>query len=321
MAGYPWVYRLGLVVAGLTLLLVIPLNAVPVQASADESTVAERIGRDLQLIHAGEWEKLPPLDMGRLWARLASDYEEAGEFPKSESAYNHAIELLGKPPNAILEYAALLDNLGLLYLVEGNFDAAETCRLRSYALREKTGDGLAIARGKWMLAEVDLARSRFKEAQKKASEAYAAMVSLNDPFVGERVSTLILLSNASCKTNRCDLGVESGREAKRQALAELPADHLLLGEALIALGYAEWKARLNNDAGQDLQEGVRILRKRTMPGHAHLLIALKVYNDYLKDMHRAAEADEIAKEFKELRSKPVTACVGCTISVYGLVGR
>jgi tetratricopeptide (TPR) repeat protein len=291
------------------------------QASAGESTLAERIGSDLQLIHAGEFEKLPPLDMGRFWARLASDYEQAGEFAKSESAYNRTLELLDKAPNAILEYAATLDNLGLLYLVEGNFDAAEVCRERSYAIREKTGDVLAIARGKWMLAEIDVAKKRFKEAQKRASEAYAAMVAQNDPFVSERVTTLTLLSFASCKNNKCALGVEVGREAKRQAIAELPVDHFLLGQALIALGYAEWKTGLKDEAGEDLREGVRILRERVTPGHSFLLAALKIYSDYLKDVHRAAEADEIAKEEKALRSKPTLTCANCTVSVYGLFGR
>jgi tetratricopeptide (TPR) repeat protein len=291
------------------------------QASVGESTLAEKIGRDLQLIHAGEAEKLPPLDMGRFWARLASDYEQAGEFAKSESAYNRTLELLDKVPNAILEYAATLDNLGLLYLVEGNFDAAEVCRKRSYAIREKTGDVLAIARGALMLAEVDVARNRFEEAQKRASEAYAAMVAQNDQFVSERVATLTVLSFASCKNNQCALGVESGREAKRQALTELPADHFLLGGALIALGYAEWKTGLKDEAGEELQEGVRILRESVTQGPSNLLIALNVYSDYLKDVHRAAEADEISKEEKALRSKPTHTCANCTVSVYGLFGR
>ena len=321
MAWYPLVYRIGLALVGLTLLFGSTRHAIALQASAGESTLAEKIGRDLQVIHAGEFQKLPPLGMGRLWARLASDYEQAGEFAKSESAYNRTLELLDKAPNAILEYAAALDNLGRLYLAEGNFDAAEVCRKRSYAIREKTGDVLAIARGKWTLAEVDMAKNRFKEAQKRASEAYAAMVAQNDPFVSERVSTLTLLSIASCKNNQCALGLESGREAKRLALAELPVDHFMLGEALIWLGYAEWKTGLKDEAGEDLREGVRIQRERVTPGHPYLLHALTVYSDYLKDVHRAAEADEIAKEEKALRSKPTLTCANCTVSVYGLLGR
>ncbi len=321
MAWYLWVYRLVSVLAGGTLLLGMTARAIPLQTSEEAATREEQIGRDLQLIHAAEWEKLASLDMGRLWARLASDYLKAGEFTKSESAYNRALEFLNKAPNAILEYAATLDNLGLFYLVVGNLDAAQACRGRSYAIREKTGDELAIARGKWMLAEVDAANHRFKEAQKKATEAYAAMVARNNPFVSERVSTLTLLSFASCKNDQCAMGVESGREAKRQALAELPPDHLLLGEALVALGYAEWKTGLKDEPGEDLREGVRILRKHAIPGSTYLLSALTVYGDYLKDMHRSAEAEEISMEEKALRSTPSYRCSHCTVSVYGLFGR
>lgn len=321
MARHPWSCRLLLVVVGLTLPFGLTLHTMAVQSSADELTLPKRFERDLELIRAAEWEKLPPLDVGRLWTRLASDYERAGEFAKGEAAYNRALELLDKAPNAILEYATALDNLGLLYLVNGNFDAAEKCRMHSYAIREKSGDGLEIARGKWMLAEVDVARKRYKDAQKKASEAYAAMVALHDPFVSELVSTLTLLSSVSCMNNECALGVESGREAKRLALAELPIDHFLLGEALIALGYAEWKTSLEDDPGEDLREGVRILRKRARPGHPYLLTALQIYGDYLKAAHYVAEADEIAKEVKALRNKPAHNCGNCTVSVYGLVGR
>jgi hypothetical protein len=275
----------------------------------------------MQLIHAAEYERLGPLDMGRLWGHLAVDSEEAGEFAKSEAAYNRALEFLGRAPQGALEYSAALDNLGSLYLSEANFDAAEACRKRSYALREKSGDGLAIARGKWMLGEVDLAKRRYKDAQKKASEAYAAMVALKDPLVNEMVSALTLLSYTSCRNNQCASGVESGREAKRLALAALPVDDMLLGEALMALGYAEWKTGMKEVPEEDLREGVRILRKRVSPGHPYLLGALVIYSDYLKEEHRGAEAEELAKEEESLRGKLPNACGSCTVSVQSLRAR
>ncbi len=321
MAWNAWFYRLGLGLAGLALLSGPALCASASQEGAFEQTRAERIARDVQLIHAAEHERLGPLDMGRLWGRLAVHFEEAGEFAKSEAAYNRALGFLEQAPHGVLEYSAALDNLGSLYLSEGNFDAAETCRKRSYALREKSGDGLSIARGKWMLAEVDLAKKRYKDAQKKTSEAYEAMVALKNPLVNEIVSTLTLLSSSSCRNDQCALGVESGQEAKRLALAVLPADDVLLGEALIALGYAEWKSGMKDVPDEDLREGVRILRKRPSPGHPYLLGALTVYRNYLREEHRAAEADAIAKEEESLRGTLANACSSCTVSVHSLRAR
>ena len=317
MGWYAWFCRLGLGLAVLVLVFGLTLGASALQESAAESR-AERIARDLQLIHAAEYERQGPLGMGRLWAKLASDYEDSGEWAKGEAAYNRALQILEEAPEGILEYSAALDNLGSLYLSQGNLDAAEACRKRSYALREKSGDALAIARGKWMLAEIDLGRQRFRDAQKKASEAYATMVALNDPLVRERVATLAMLSYVDCKINQCALGVEAGREAKRLALAGLPVDDLLLGETLMALGYAEWKAGMKDGPDEDMREGVRILRERATPGHPYLLAALTLYSDYLRGSNRTAEAEALIKEKESARVGSANACSNCTVSVQSL---
>ncbi|HEX7157929.1 MAG TPA: tetratricopeptide repeat protein [Edaphobacter sp.] len=322
MAWYTWLCRLGLGLAGLALLFALTMRS---RAQEEpELTLPEQIARDQQLIRAAEAEKLPALDKGRLWAQLGVHDEEAAEFVKSEEAYNRALAILENLPGAALEYAAALDNLGSLYLSEGNFDAAEKCRERAYTVREKSGDELAIARGKWMLAEVDMGKKKFKEAQRKAAEAYATMVALKDPKVSDRVSTLTLLSYASCRNNQCALGLESAREARALALRELPADHMLLGEALMALGYTQWKAGtpLEPDGPDEvMREGIRILRERATPGHPYVLGALTMYANYLRDVHRVAEANEIAEEEKALKSRTPNECANCTVSVYGLRAR
>jgi len=320
MAWYTWLCRLGLGLAGLTLLFVLTLRARAWQ-DAPEMTLTEQIARDVQLIHAAEAEKLPELDMGRLWAQLGAHDEEAAEFTKSEEAYNRALAILENLPGAALEYAATLDNLGSLYLSEGNFDAAEKCRERAYRIREQSGDGLAIARGKWMLAEVDMGRKRFKDAQRKASEAYAAMIALKDPRITDRISILTLLAYASCRNNQCTLGLESAREARALALRELPPDDIHLGKALMALGYAQWKAgTASQPDGPEgaMREGIRILRPRATPGHPYVLEALTMYANYLRDAHRVTEANQVVEEERALRSRVANVCSNCTVSVYGL---
>ena len=39
------------------------------------------------MVHAGERARLEPLKLGRLWAHIATEYEDEAEFPKSEDAY------------------------------------------------------------------------------------------------------------------------------------------------------------------------------------------------------------------------------------------
>lgn len=321
MTWFPWLCRLCLGLAGLTLLFELTLRASGSQdvgAVAVPQTLQEQIASDKQLIHAAEWTGIEPRSMGRLWSRLATEYEDAGDFTNGEAAYNRALEFLQKAPNALIDYAATLDNMGSMYLAKGNYDAAETCRKRSYAIREKTGDGLEIARGRWLLSEVQLAKHNYKEAQKNAFEAFHEMVVLNDPSVIERVAALTIVTYASCMNHQCTLAIESGHEATALALAELPPDALLLGEARMAVGYAEWKAGVKNTPDEEMREGIRILRKCTTPGHPYLLGAMSQYSNYLKDVHRTVEANEIAEEEKKLKGTLPSSCANCTVSVHGL---
>jgi tetratricopeptide (TPR) repeat protein len=318
MTWFPWPCRLSFSLAGLTLLFELTLRAGGSQAAGAVSvpqTLQEQIANDKQLIHAAEWSGMDPLNMGRLWSRLGAEYEDAGDFTNGEAAYNRALEFLQKAPNATINYAATLDNLSSMYLAKGNFDAAKTCRRRSYAIREKTGDGLEIARGKWLLSEVELAKHNYREAQKDAFEAYHEMVALNDHNVIDRVAVLTVLTHASCMHHQCALAIESGHEAVALALAQLPPDALLLGEARMAVGYAEWKAGVKNNPDEEMREGIRILRKRTTPGHPYLLGAMTQYRNYLKDVHRTVEANEIAEEEKKLKGALPTSCANCTVSV------
>jgi tetratricopeptide (TPR) repeat protein len=281
----------------------------------------QRIAQDLDLTKVGERTGVEPLSLGRLWAHLAVDYEEAAEFAKAEAAYNRALQIFERTPDAAKDYAIALDNLGSLYLASHNDEAAEKCRRRALAAREGVGDRLEIARGKALLAEVYLARRKYKEAQQTAAEAYDAMVGAKDPDSSELVSTLITLTFSSSMHGQHAYAVERGREAESLALAALPADSLLTGEVRMALGYAEWKAGMADGPDEEMREGVRILRKWVTPGHPYLLGAMTQYRNYLKDAHRAAEAKEIAEEEKALMSNPPNTCANCTVSVYGLRAR
>ena len=75
----------------------------------------ERITQELGLIHAAEQEHLPDVQLGYLWARLASDYRDKADFSRSEDAYNRSLRLLKAAPEAKADYATVLDNLGILY--------------------------------------------------------------------------------------------------------------------------------------------------------------------------------------------------------------
>ncbi|WP_263366781.1 tetratricopeptide repeat protein [Edaphobacter bradus] len=281
-------------------------------------TLEQRVARENQLIRAGERSGLDPLNLGRLWGHLASDYEDEAEFEKAEAAYNHALQLFEHLPAGAKDYVVALGNLGSLYLLTHRNDEAMRCRKRALAAREAMGDKLEIARGKELLAEVYLAEHKYKEARQTAEEAYDSMVALKDSNSSELVATLITLTYSSCMRGQCAYAVDRGREAKSLALSAPEADSLPLGEARMALGYAEWKAGMKDDPDAEMREGIRILRRWMTPGHPYVLGAMRQYSKYLNETHRTVEAKEVAEEEKRMNTAQQYTCANCTVSVYGL---
>jgi tetratricopeptide (TPR) repeat protein len=307
--------------AGAVALLLCGMTAQALQVAPAGVSLEQRVAQDQDTIRAGEHEHMDPLKLGRLWAHLAVDYEDAAEFSKSENAYNRALKLFQATPEGAKDYAIALGNLGSLYLASGDFDAAERCRRQSMALREAAGDRLEIARGESHIAEVSLAKHHFKDAARESSMAYREMVEVKDSDASDLVSTLVTMTFASCMNKQCGEAVAHGREAVSLARESFPANSLPMGEAQMALGYAEWKTGLKDDADRDMREGIAALRAWMTPGHPYFLGAMRQYRLYLDQTHRKREAQQIAAEEKRFETAPANACSNCTISAYSLRAR
>ena len=277
----------------------------------------KKIAQDLQMVRAGEQSGMEPLKMGRLWAHLASDYEDGMQLAKSEDAFNHALRFLQGAPEAKIDYAIVVDNLGSMYVMAGNLEDAERCRRRSLAARELIGDRLEIARGKSHLAEVELGRHRFKDAEQESREAYDEMVALKDSDTGDLISVLVTLIYSECTHDGCVDGLEHARKASLLAIAAFATDSLPVGQTHLALGYAEWKAGVKDGPDEEMRAGIGIMKAQTSPGHPYVLSALEQYKAYLSAVHRAPEAKAVAREL-QVEGESRGACMSCTVSVYGL---
>ena|ERR1700758_2957190 len=154
-----------IVVSGMCIgLLTIAMARARASEVNGDSGLQEKIAQQTAKIRVGERSGVDGLTLGRMWDHLAEYCEDAGEFDKAESAYNHALQLLGQSPAMAKEYAAALDNLGSLYVAMHNNDAAEKARGHALAVLEATGDKVLIARGKSLLAEVYLSERKYKDA-------------------------------------------------------------------------------------------------------------------------------------------------------------
>ena len=285
------------------------------------TALRDRIVLELGTIQTGEQAKLSASNQGRLWAALASDYEADAELSKAEAAYNQALRLLHAAPDGAADYATVLDDLGSLYILMGDSDAAENTCKHSLAVREQLGNQLEIARGRTHLAESNMARHKFKDAQRESSRAYEALVALHDATSIDMATALITLSYANSEQGKGAIALASAEKALTIVRAALPADSQLTGEALMAFGTAKWKAGAKEGAEPEMRAGLDILRAGLPPGHPELIAALEQYRKFLRVIHRGQEAKRVAAEEARLATERSPGCKNCTVSVYGLRDR
>jgi tetratricopeptide (TPR) repeat protein len=232
----------------------------------------------------------PPIQIGKLWVELALTKHEQSQYTSAEAAYTHALALFEHDPAAARDYATTLSNLGALYYDTGRPDAAERMDLRSLDVAQRLGDTLRVGHAEGQLSQLYLQEHRLKkpaEYSLKASEDLS-----QTPDVVNRALALVIHTYATCEKH-CEEGLRSAQQAMEIVLGERTPNLIAIGQAYIARGFADQQTGATLKAGDDMRDGVRLLKQDLQPSDARLINALKLYREYLAANHRNAEAAEI----------------------------
>lgn len=278
-------------------------------AQSGNDTAGTRIARDRLAIEEARRLHLNNGQVARLWAELASDEEDLGQFDQAEAAYVHALELFEREPKMQAAYAVTLNNLGTLYMLTGRGDASLNCRKRAFSIVKKLGDSLQIALAESHLADAYLALGKNKEAEQHALVAAHDLSSLPNATNESKASALVAYAFASCLSGHCREGVAAARQAVLFVREASPGNSFALGKVHVALGYAEWRTGEREKAETDLRDGIRMLRMELSPSHPLLLNALEIYRHYLAEDHREVEAQRIADEEKTTKHQEFAATI------------
>lgn len=306
-----------------SLLMLVQL-AWPQAATQRPTALQERISGEIKLIEDTPRRSITNTQLGRLWARLASDYQDEVEVQLSEEAYSHALTLLQKDISAQSDYATALDNFGSLYLLTGRIKESENCRKRALAVREAIGDKPGVARIRAQLAIVLVNQHKFKDAEQQALTALQTMKEQDDPNLTDIAATLLPLSYARCMQDRCKEGLADANQAMTILRTTLPSDSLpagvawLVGSAWLTLGYSQWKTGATADAEISMQDSLHIFQNQPGVPDSVLLGALAQYSDFLKAMHRKTEAHKLSDEMSRLANEQTQRCGNCTVDVHAL---
>ncbi len=284
------------------------------QTQNQTQKLSDKIALARELIHIGERDQSSNAHQGYLWAQLAADYRDAGDFSQSEDAYNRSLQLFKTAPEAMANYATTLDNLGALYLTYGRIDA-RNCMLKALAIRQQLGDQTNIAISLQHLADLDVARRKFKDAESEASEAYQTLSAPGAHNGPATVSALLTLAFARCKQDACAQGIQDAEHAVDIARTTLRPDSVQFGITLVTLGFAQWKTGQPQQAETTMLSGLKIIKDQTAPGDPTLSYSLMQYRDYLHAMRRTPEVKEVDAELAAAAHQP---CNTCSVSVYSL---
>ncbi len=280
-------------------------------AQTQAPSTGDRITQDLKLIQAAELQHLSTDRIGYQWAVLATEYRKAGDFTASEAAYFKALTFLERSPSSTRNYAIALDNLSMLYLTYGRVDEAEKYNREAARIRNNLGFPLDEARSEQHMAEIDLARHKFKVVEDKASRALEVMVRFDDPEKQDMLSAFNALAFARCSRGACKQGMEDAQRSLNLARSAFGEDSEAMGHSLLAVGFAEWKLGKLDDADQTMRSSIRVLKAQESSRSRGVLFALIQYRDYLKDVHRNSDAENISRELSVAMQQqpPCTTCI------------
>jgi tetratricopeptide (TPR) repeat protein len=186
---------------------------------------------------------------------------------------------------------------------------------KALAIRQQLGDPTNIAVSLQHLADLDVARHKFKDAEAEAAEAYQTLSAPGSPSGPGTISALLTLSFARCKQDNCAQGRQDAEHALDIARSTLQPDSVQYGITLVTLGFAQWKTGQTHDAEIDMRDGLRIIRNQTAPGDPTLSYSLMQYRDYLQAMRRTPEAKQVDAQLAASAHQP---CTTCSVSVYSL---
>ena len=303
-------------VLALTLAAVVLACTAGIQAQASQDSAA-RIDTLRSRIKSATDQHAPDPQLGTLWLRLATQYQNQFELQQAEEAFTQALSLL-RSPTTQPALGDALEGLGSLYFQTGRTTEAENCLRRSLAIFETLGDQIRIAALHETLAMGLVFAHRFREGETESRRALDLLQTQAEPDPREVAAALVTHSYALCFQSRCRDALDDANRALTLAKAILPADSSQLAAVWMTLGFAQWKSGSLEEGGAAMREAIRIVHDRTgtppLLQRNSELVVLRQYTAYLKSTHRKPEAAQLETQIQQLQSQRPHACTNCTIN-------
>lgn len=259
--------------------------------------VYEAAARGAESTHASD------ATVAKIYARLASLYEDAAMYERAEADLKHAISLLRGNVEWRDQLAEDLNNLGLLHGETGRLHEAQKEELEALRIRESLGGGsLEIARSWNSLSGLYFKEHKYAISRDFAQRAMDEFSVNTQADVVDRITSRFYLSMAMCYTKDCPSAVPLLKDAVDMAKTAFKPNDYPVGEGKFLLGFAYWKSGDAARASESMQEGTAIMKEQLGPGHPTYLNALGQYARFLRENKREEDAKAIELQIRQAES-------------------
>lgn len=240
-----------------------------------------------------------PVSAGRVWSHLGSLYEDAGMYPQSEMAYQHALRLLKVPPVSAADLATALDGMGTLYMMWGDTQQAERAEQKALEIRETERLSADLPRSWYHLATLALREHRAERARVYAKLAVEQLGRVPGSNPDDQINAQFVFALSLCRLGRFPEAIATIENAMQLVRRVYRAEEFPTGFSSFLLGYAYWKAGDTARAGALMQAGSTVVEEQLGLEHPVSICIMTQYDRFLRSTHQKKAAHSIEELLKQ----------------------
>ncbi len=260
-------------------------------------------------------KSLDTVSTGKAWNILGLAYDDQGNFPLAQHAFEESLHILENLPDNIQDYAMALDDFGGLYVATGQFEVANKLRTKAFGLYEKVGDHAGIARASGDLAGTAFSQKEVERGSRYLERAVKEARLANDLGDDDRAAIASLRGWQAQLDGDFTMSVVRYGQALDLLRKRHGEEHPYTGWGYLLLGDAHAEAGQLTTALEEMRQGIAILDRTLSRQNPRYLVAEIAYSRVLDATGSHAEAAQIeaAAEplLKDIYRKQ---CAGCTVS-------
>jgi len=313
-----------------TVVLVVFLCAVPLQA---EEPVVDQVEHAYQLWDSGQARAaiavLEPMlrsgakfadsrTLGVAWNVLGSSYLDMERYEEARRAYQHAIELFQPLPEARVQYASAVNNLGTLEQSLGQHQAGKVLCEKALHIFEQVGDAAGVANASSNLAVIAYTEGDYRAARRLLARGLEEAQHTTGMREDDRAALETVASALALHDHRYQEALFAIQQAIDRWTRAYGAHYFMLVEGYLLRAEA---LASSGDRSAAVAEAKRALTLAKVVVGANTVGYLNAEVAYAKVLRICGEKEEAKRLSKEangaLAALDRSQCGGCTIDANG----